>query len=429
MSIVNAFQPVVIAPTFNNVRTLERVLRGIDQSDLPVIVVDDGCGDGSFEILESWRRASRRRVVVYHPRNRGKAAALRTGFEAARQMGYTHAITIDTDGQLDPAEIRNLSRIGQEFPDSLVLGCRPAMAENDPRLSRLGRWTSNVLLRWEAGVTISDSQCGFRVYPLRSIDRINCFSSRYGFETEILVRAAWAGLPIRECPVGCIYAVPEGRVSHFRPWRDSLRCGGMHVRLLVRSMMPISAQRTRPSGDLEAPAMIWQRLLRSFNPVALIRAMRHSPAERTGFSKGLAIGVFIANTPLYGFHSLLSLYAARCLRLNPMPVLFGSHLSSPAFGPMLIAAAITIGHLLLYGTLPPMRHFNPSIIGYLALARSVILEWTIGGAVLGAILGMIAYIISALLIRCVPLSRPANSAIDPAAPAPVHAPAVAESAV
>lgn len=428
MSIVNAFQPVVIAPTFNNARTLGRVLRGIDQSDLPVIVVDDGCGDGSFEILESWRRESRRRLVVYHPRNRGKAAALRTGFEAARQMGYTHAITIDTDGQLDPAEIGNLSRIAQEFPDGLVLGCRPAITENDPGLSRLGRWASNVLLRWETGVTVSDSQCGFRVYPLKWIDRLHCFSHRYGFETEILVRAVWAGLSIHEGPVTCIYAVPEGRVSHFRPWRDSLRCGTMHVRLLLRSMVPMSSNRLNRSGNLHAASMIWQRLLRSFNPVELWRGMRHSAEERTGFSKGLAIGVFIANTPLYGFHSLLSLYAARRLRLNPMPVLFGSHLSSPAFGPMLIAAAIAIGHLLLYGTLPRAGNFNPSIIGYLALARSVILEWTIGGAVLGAVLGTAAYVISALLLRCVPLSRRADSAIDPDAPATDLAPAVAESA-
>lgn len=261
------YQPVVVAPTFNNARTLERVLRGIDRSSLPVIVVDDGCNDGSAEILESWRKLGRQRAVVSHSRNRGKAAALRAGFEASRQMGFTHAITIDTDGQLDPAEIADLSRVAQEFPDSLVLGCRAPQAENYPAHSRLGRWASNVLLRWETGVTVSDSQCGFRVYPLSHTHRLRCFARRYGFETEILVRAAWAGISMREVPIHCVYSMPEGRVSHFRPWRDSLRCGTMHIRLLLRSMAPISAERLDRSDDSNTPTMLWQRLLQSFKPV------------------------------------------------------------------------------------------------------------------------------------------------------------------
>ncbi len=439
----NAFQPAVIAPTFNNVRTLDRVLRGIDESGLPVIVVDDGCNDGSFAILDAWRKGGRWRVVVHHPRNQGKAAALRSGFEAARQMGFTHAITIDTDGQLDPAEINHLTEIARESPDALVLGRRASHAENYPAASRLGRWASNVLLRWESGAVVSDSQCGFRVYPLSLTHELSVFARRYGFETEILTRAVWAGISIREYPVSCTYTMPEGRVSHFRPWRDSLLCGAMHIRLLTRSMTPVPMKKRfqgpscsshagpcGPGSGSTGPGvgMIWQRFLRSFNPAELWRGIRKNAAERTGFSQGLAVGVFIANTPLYGLHSLLSLFAARRLRLNPMPVLLGSHLSAPAFAPMLIAAAITIGHLLLHGTLPTIRHFAPSVVGYAALARSVILEWAVGGVVLGTVLAIAAYAISGLLLRCVPLSRQADSAADPDAPAPGRAPAIAESA-
>src|SRR5258706_15206465 len=105
MSDILPFKPVAIAPTFNNDRTLEDVLRRIDAIGLPVIAINDGCSDGSAAILERWQRGSDTHHVVTHAENRGKAAALRSGFKQATDLGFTHAGTIDTDGQLDPAEI------------------------------------------------------------------------------------------------------------------------------------------------------------------------------------------------------------------------------------------------------------------------------------------------------------------------------------
>src|SRR5260221_10677818 len=104
------FNPAVIAPTFNNARTLLVVLRGIEESDLPVIVINDGCTDGTADLLQAWQQSGERRSVLTHGVNRGKAAALRTGFAHAVAGGFTHAVTIDTDGQLDPAEIPKLLR-------------------------------------------------------------------------------------------------------------------------------------------------------------------------------------------------------------------------------------------------------------------------------------------------------------------------------
>jgi glycosyltransferase involved in cell wall biosynthesis len=244
---------VVLAPTFNNGHTLADILRRIGDSGLATIVIDDGCTDDTAHILQQWSGRQSGRTVLTHPHNRGKAAALRSGFDAARAAGFTHAITIDTDGQLDPAQIPQLLERAAHTPHCIVVGCRDAGAGDYPAASRLGRWASNLLIRWESGATLDDSQCGFRVYPLRLIAPLACRAGRFGFETEILTRAIWAGLEVEQIGVACLYKLPGGRVSHFRPWRDSLSAAGMHVKLLALSMLQRPRARAadaEPAGSL-----------------------------------------------------------------------------------------------------------------------------------------------------------------------------------
>src|SRR5436853_1197656 len=104
------FSPVVVAPTFNNARTLLNILQRIDRLDLPVLIVNDGSTDQTAEILEKWQRDRQGAwcKVVTHPKNRGKAAALKTAFAEALQANFTHAVSIDTDGQLEPEQIPSL---------------------------------------------------------------------------------------------------------------------------------------------------------------------------------------------------------------------------------------------------------------------------------------------------------------------------------
>jgi uncharacterized protein (DUF2062 family) len=249
---------------------------------------------------------------------------------------------------------------------------------------------------------VADSQCGLRVYPLRLIERLPCRTERFNFETEILTRAAWAGIPIQECPVQCVYDLPDGRISHFRPWRDSLSSVGMHVRLLTT------------------------RFLWWISPVRARRALRDDPLERSRYAAGLAIGVFIANLPLYGLQTLLSLYTARRMRMNPLPVLVGSHLSTPPIGPVLIAMAIALGHWFLHGTLPTFSALHVTPAGYGVLIRSVLLEWLLGSLACGAILASLTYLLMRLLLRYLPARMPAAPAIHRAAPAPVRDRAIAE---
>jgi len=232
------FHAVLIAPTYNHSGSVLRVLRQLDELGLPVIAINDGSVDGTGEILAAWSgaRCAQPRVALTHERNLGKAAALRTGFEYAHRAGYTHGITIDTDGQHDASDVPGLVDLAREHPNSLIVGARPAASAGYPVLSRLGRRISNWLIRVESGVNVSDSQCGLRIYPLEAVLEAPTFAGRFGFETEIITRLAWAGYDIRETDIRCIYEVAGGRLSHFRPVRDSLAAVAMHARLRVQAL-------------------------------------------------------------------------------------------------------------------------------------------------------------------------------------------------
>lgn len=235
-----AFRPVVLMPTFNNAGTLEAVMNGVADLSLPILVVDDGCTDRTGDVLTQWKG---RAILSGHPVNRGKAAALRTGFREASAKGFTHAATIDTDGQLDPLELPGLLRCSQERPQALVLGVRSWQIANCPAKNVVGRRLSNAAIRLQCGARVEDSQCGLRVYPLELMQRIRIASHRYSFEAEAITRAVWAGCPIVQVPIRCSYALGAERVTHFRPGLDTVRGVLTHLAMLTRSFVP-----SRPRG-------------------------------------------------------------------------------------------------------------------------------------------------------------------------------------
>jgi uncharacterized protein (DUF2062 family) len=386
------FAPVVVAPTFNNGRSLADILSRIATTKVPVIVVDDGSTDSTATILSDWQsKCPATHTVLTHPQNRGKAAALRTAFQHATQMGFTHAVTIDTDGQLAPEDIPSLLQLAKLSPEALVIGERDAAAADYPARSRWGRRFSNLLIRMESGAIVVDSQCGLRVYPLVLVESIPCVSEYFGFETEIITRATWASVSMVGGPVSCRYLPPGEQVSHFKPWIDSLRSLRMHARLLTAALNPFP----HPAGvgpfATIRRKILWRRFCSWVNPVSAWRAVRSDGASRTRFAAGFATGVFVANLPLYGVQTLLCLFIARRLNLHPLSVVAGSNIAFPPVGPLLIAAAITVGHLLLHGSLPVLAEYNLLHTGVAAVLWPVLLEWLIGGIVLGAILAGLSF--------------------------------------
>jgi uncharacterized protein (DUF2062 family) len=383
------FAPAIVAPTFNNSDTLADVLNRIAQLGLPTIVVNDGSTDRTGAVLESFPAIHGRT----HPANRGKAAAIRTGAEAAAEMGFTHIVTIDTDGQHDPQDIPVLLEQARQLPQSLILGRRARRIAGYPMLNRAGRWISNGLVWLECGLRLDDTQCGLRVYPLSLITEAQSTASRYGFETEILTLAAWTGVPIVQMDIRCRYDLDDGRISHFQPWRDSLRAVRMHGRLLFAAV---------PRWPLR------------FHPAAIWRDMRGTPKRRKEFAGGLAVGVFCACLPLYGIQGVLSLLGARMLRFNRLSALAGSQLSSPPIGAALIAISMAIGHLMLNGHWPGagMWQMAHASIRPWMMMRTFLLDWALGSLVVGALLSSITYV-AALAAAGAGIGGPSEELIKP----------------
>jgi uncharacterized protein (DUF2062 family) len=400
--------PVVVAPTHNNARTLADVVMRITRLGLPVIVVNDGSTDATAEVLRAIETSSGGAVrVACHEENRGKGAALRTGFATAAETGFTHAITIDTDGQLDPEEIPAMLRAAEASPTALIVGTRDETKADYPARSLIGRRVSNLLVRLESGVRISDSQCGFRVYPLALTRAARCGAGFFGFETEIITRAAWAGWDVKEVVVTCRYLPIGERVSHFRPWLDSLRAVGMHARLLTRAMLPVPHHRSvaqQQFASLPTPASsdarpLCKRMIQWLSPARAWRELREENAGTQETAAALAVGAFIGNLPLYGLHTALSLYAARRLHLHPLAVVAGSHVSTPPVGPLLVVAAVGVGHYLLHGSWLAVTQLPNSAGAWMELAGKLLIEWSIGGTIIGAAIAGAVFGVATFLLR------------------------------
>ncbi len=399
-----------VVPTFNHGGTVANVLREVGAHGLTVICVDDGSTDATDATLATWFADGEDRHVVTHPHNRGKAAALRSGFERAEALGFAHALTIDADGQHDAGDIPALLAAAARQPHALILGERDAVIAGCPRSSIVGRRLSNLLVRIESGLTVRDSQCGLRVYPISLTRRLAGWSNRYGFETAILTRFAWARLPVVGVPVRCVYEVPGGRISHFRPTRDSIAAGFMHLALLHRALLPGPRVPEREAVAETQTGTLIDRVGRWLNPLRTWRHLKASRLARKRFAASIGVGVFIAHIPVYGIKTCVCLGVARWLRLEPIGVLgTSSVISAPPIGPVLAVASIGLGSVLLGGGVPSVAAYDPRTRGAWTVLGEVAAEWFLGGAILGAAFGLLTYAAAKFMLARRP-SKPATTA-------------------
>lgn len=223
----------LIIPVYNHEQTIARVAREALKLGRPVFVVDDGSTDASRREAEAVEGIT----VLRHPVNRGKGAAIRTGFAAAASRA-DWAVTMDADGQHHAEDVPNLIRAIPPGQRPIIVGRREGMmAPHIPWTSRFGRHFSNFWVRLSGGPAISDSQSGMRLYPLPEAMNLDVRARRFDFEVEILVRAHWQGMPILEAPVRVTYEPGERRISHFRPFVDFLRNTRAFGRLIMTRIL------------------------------------------------------------------------------------------------------------------------------------------------------------------------------------------------
>jgi len=234
------FNPCAIVPVFNHHQVLELTINDINQYNLPIILVDDGSGITCKNVMEDLVNRSENIFLLVRPVNGGKGAAVKSGLNEAKLLGFSHALQLDADGQHDSNDIPLFLLTAKNNPETLVAG-RPVYDESVPKGRYYSRYLTHLWV-WinTLSFNISDSMCGFRVYPVvlseYLISKEN-MGQRMDFDTEFMVRWYWRGYSIIQLPTKVIY--PENGISHFLAWRDNKLISWMHTRLffgmLIRS--------------------------------------------------------------------------------------------------------------------------------------------------------------------------------------------------
>ncbi len=222
----------LLIPAYNAESSLGDVLEDVLALGLPVLVVNDGSTDATQRVAQGkpvWR-------VVSHERNRGKGAALKTGFAVAREAGFSHVLTLDADGQHPVEAIPTFLETCRNRPEAILVGNRFSgeTIRAMPWVRRFSNTCSSTLISLAARTRIPDAQCGMRVYPLRIIEKIELHSDGYALETEVLVKAGRRGTVVANIPISCHY--PDGTsTSRYRAFADSWRIAKVILRALRES--------------------------------------------------------------------------------------------------------------------------------------------------------------------------------------------------
>jgi uncharacterized protein (DUF2062 family) len=200
----------------------------------------------------------------------------------------------------------------------------------------------------------------------------------------------------------------DQRVTHFKAGRDTVRHLWLHTRLLALAMLPRPHRAICPTNadsNTSVRFSSWRGFLKWVSPKELFRMVRSHPEEQTMLAIAIAVGVFIANLPIYGMQTLLSLYLSRRWHLHPLAVVFGSYFSTPPIGPVLIAADVELGHILLTGKLLQAKDFAITGTPIMALLNRTLIEWVLGSLLLGVILAIAAFLTILLLFHLMPLKE------------------------
>lgn len=222
-----------VVPTHNHYSALGDVIATLRQHDLAIIIVDDGSSPDIATNIAALHDPDHQVTVHRLDENGGKGIAVMTALAIAERHGFTHALQVDADGQHDLGKLPAMIQSAHNHPDALITG-KPVYDESIPTGRKIGRWVTHVWVWIETlSLAIRDSMCGFRVYPIApslAVWRDEGCGHKMDFDTEIMVRLFWRGVPVIEIPTDVTY--PAGNISNFRVWEDNVLISWMHTRLV-----------------------------------------------------------------------------------------------------------------------------------------------------------------------------------------------------
>ncbi len=232
-----SFNPCVLIPTYDNPATIRGVVEHARRYLPHVLVVDDGSHAEARDVCRGLEHEGLC-TLVRHEVNQGKGAAVKTGFRLAQELGFTHAVQVDGDGQHALDRIPAFVALARDNPEALVLG-HPVY---DDTLHK-GRYAARLVTRfWNyievLGPSIGDSMCGFRVYPIEAALAADTRGDRMNFDIEIPVRMVWNGIRIinEKVPVRYLTA-EEGGISHYQTFWDTAQISWTHTKLVCEGLL------------------------------------------------------------------------------------------------------------------------------------------------------------------------------------------------
>lgn len=371
--------PCVVIPCFNHPATVAAVARAALEL-CPVLVVDDGSTLPLPELPGC--------ALLRLEGNRGKGAALRAGFLRAAELGFSHAITMDSDGQHYASDLPRFLVAITSQPDALVVGVRDFYAANAPAGRRRSNAVSSFWFRAETGVRLDDTQCGFRGYPLALTQRLKTRSGRYAFELEFMVRASWIGTVLVPVPVKCTYEPEQLRQSHFRPVRDLAHITLMNIGLVFQSwFVPLPLRVVWSHGG---------RKPLGTTIAAFFTEHAHDPLR---MALAVGLGLFFGIAPIWGYQMVAAAAAAHYFRLNKAIALVASNISLPPMVPFILYGSMGLGHWIFTGHALEAGFSPHSMTRANALAYFT--QWLVGSLALAVLAAAVGTLVTYTLARVV----------------------------
>jgi glycosyltransferase involved in cell wall biosynthesis len=371
----------VLIPTYNNRGTLAEVVRDVLEFTSNIIIVNDGSTDDTADLLARFPGVQ---VLTYSP-NRGKGWALRQGFRLASEGGYRYAISIDSDGQHFakdlPLFLNDLALNG----DGLIMGARNMDQSSVPGKSNIGNNISSFWFRVETGITLTDTQSGYRLYPVHKLSRMKWITRKFEFEIEVLVRAAWSGIPVRSVPVTVYYPPPGTRVSHFRPFKDFTRISILNTVLVFITFLWIK------------PRDFFRLVFQKKKLKELLRNQLFNTGQSDMLkSASVAFGVFMGIIPIWGFQLVAAIFLAVIMRLNKALVIIAANISIPPMIPLIIFLSYKMGGWWMGDRVMTLK-FDSSLS--LETIKANLEQYIYGSITLAIIAGILAGLIAWLFLK------------------------------
>lgn len=368
----------ILIPTYNNHKTLLKVIEGVLKYTKNVIVINDGATDTTAQILENFSEVTQ----IHLPKNKGKGNALKVGFKKALDLGYDFAITIDSDGQHFPEDIPVfLDALENETTKNvLYIGARNMEQDDVPGSSSFGNKFSNFWFWFETGIRLKDTQSGFRMYPLKEIEKLKLYTTKFELEIEVIVKAAWNGTLVKNIPIQISYD-DEERVSHFRKGPDFARISVLNTWFVLVALFWIKPR----------------DLIRKFRKKGFRKFLKEDVLQSDDSPKkkalSIALGILIGLSPIFGFHTVAVLALAVLFKLNKVIAFAFSNISFPPFIPFILYASLQLGAFITGEELIFSMDEMVENQGFITHLKTYIIG-SISLSILGAILfGTIAYFI------------------------------------